>query len=421
MAEAVWSWRNGDVDPVSEHFEIHYFEDVDAKSTTEWGDPVARVGRAGDEAIVDFVADNPDVEALVRADLDTFVLEDYGVDPWEYLKAWTGRFGNAYSSTHWSYWPSQSATGDGSDEVSKEIPCWEKSDYVPGDEEMTSFRRAARNKQCEWREAKGLKPGGPSRGGKQRLIGSWLDLAEAEESYGNFLSDSPARAARDRIANPQKHEAPLKDRLLSNLLASMPMCFNLFGELWADHELATRALTAWVPDLPGVVEDVRFEWSPGRADPNYLNNRTAFDVAFLLALPDGTKGIIGVETKYHEFAIKEAIPAGNKLLRYAEVTEESQLFKKDWPGHVLGSTLQQLWLDHLLALSMTQQEDGEWSWAKSLLVFPARNVSFAAASASYRRVLKDQNAFESRTLEALLDSGVLPQALEREFRKRYLW
>ncbi|MDP9067396.1 MAG: hypothetical protein M3N53_03470 [Actinomycetota bacterium] len=416
-----WQWHEGEVSEAAEHFEIHHFEEVDRKTTTEWGHPVARVGRSGETVVVHFLTAHSAIRDLVKADLETFVLEDAGVDPWTYLKAWTGRFGNAYSETHWSYWPEQAHSRNDQADMGAEISCWEKTDYVSGDEEMTSFRRAARKHQCEWRERNGLKPGGPKQGAQRRLVGSWLDLSEAEETYANFLSKSAGDAARDRIANPQKHEAPLKDRLLSNLLASMPMCFNLFGDLWADHELATTALKTWVPDLPGAVTDVRFEWSPGRSDPSYLNNRTAFDVAFIVDIPDGTKGVIGVETKYHEFAIKEAVPRGDKLLRYTEVSERSNCFKKDWPRHILGSTLQQLWLDHLLALSMTQHPSHEWTWAKSLVVFPHNNSSFATATESYRVVLENTTAFETRTVETLLDAHVLLPDLESDFRERYLW
>ena len=56
----------------------------------------------------------------------------------------------------------------------------------------------------------------------------------------------------------------------------MPMCFNLLGDLHADLALADHAAHRWWPDLPGTVSEVRFEWSPGRADPAFLNNRTAF-------------------------------------------------------------------------------------------------------------------------------------------------
>jgi hypothetical protein len=116
-----------------------------------------------------------------------------------------------------------------------------------------------------------------------------------------------------------------------------------------DPKRATAAVESWFPDVPGTVRQLRFEWSPGRLDPSYLGNRSAFDAAFLLDVPDGTKGVVGVETKYHEHAQAEDRPRPDRLRRYREVTERSGLFKPGWDQFLVGTDLQQLWLDHLLA------------------------------------------------------------------------
>jgi len=72
------------------------------------------------------------------------------------------------------------------------------------------------------------------------------------------------------------------------------MCFNVFGDLADDLGLADRAVHTWWSDVPGTVDDVRFAHSPGRLDPAYLGNLVDFDVAFVLDLDDGTRGIVGV-------------------------------------------------------------------------------------------------------------------------------
>ncbi len=58
----------------------------------------------------------------------------------------------------------------------------------------------------------------------------------------------------------------------ADLLSSEALSINLFGDLAADHALADHAVHAWWPDAPGTVADVRFEHSPGRFDPAYLNS-----------------------------------------------------------------------------------------------------------------------------------------------------
>jgi len=201
----------------------------------------------------------------------------------------------------------------------------------------------------------------------------------------------------------------------------MPLCFNLFGELHADGDLAARALRAWWPDAPTGQVKVRFEHSPGRRDPLFLGNKSAFDVAFEIEKADGTLGIIGVETKYHEHAKPEAVPKAKALARYEEVTEGSRLFKSEWRAAIVGTELQQIWLDHLLVLSMLQHPSKRWSWGRFVLVHPSENPSFARAAERYREVLTDAPTFEARAIESLIDvEGVLAEGVVRAFRERYL-
>jgi hypothetical protein len=170
-------------------------------------------------------------------------------------------------------------------------------DIVPGDTETTAFKRRARLHQALWRERHNLDEGSqPIRPKPQqpwRHLGSRLSLAQAFETEANFLSERARDAVRYRLAHPEPNQILDKDRLYGDLLSSMPMCFNLFGPLFEDPGLATNAIKSWWPDVPGSVYAVRFEWSPGRMlQGEYLENRSAFDVAFEMALEDGSKGCI---------------------------------------------------------------------------------------------------------------------------------
>lgn len=199
------------------------------------------------------------------------------------------------------------------------------------------------------------------------------------------------------------------------------MCFNLFGECWADHHHATRALSAMWPDPPGAVEDVRFEWSPGRRDPRFLNNRSAFDVAFILDHPDRGRGVVGVETKYHEHANAETPPSDDRLDRYVEVTKASGIFAAGAVDQLIGTDLQQIWLDHLLVLSMLQAPGEGWAWGRFVLVAPARIPSFSEAAARYQACLTDNATFAAVTVEVVLAAGALSAQRRAAFSDRYLW
>lgn len=248
--------------------------------------------------------------------------------------------------------------------------------------------------------------------------------ADVAHSTGvNLLSPRIRDAAAERLAHPQPHETLDQDRLWCDLLSSMPLCFNLFGELHDDPGRLAAATAALWPTEQGKPDRVRFEWSPGRRDRAYLGDRTAFDAAITFTRPDGTTGIIGIETKYHEHAVAEKVPhPSTRLPRYREVTETSRAFKKGWEDKILGTPLQQIWRDHLLVLSMLQNSDDAWADGKYVLVHPAGNPSFAEAGERYRSLLRDDSTFEVRTIEDLLDAHVLhPPEVEQAFRDRYLW
>ena len=298
--------------------------------------------------------------------------------------------------------------------------CLKSIDRVQGDPETTAFKRRARLHQALWREARGLEMG--TNPVKPSPLGNMLVADEARKSGANFLNDKIRQVVRERLANPQEHQMLDEERLYCNLLSSMPMCFNLFGILQTDLEMADQAVHAWWPDVPGRVSAVHFEWSPGRALPGqYLENRTSFDVAFELELENGGHGILGIETKYHENCKPEKSPNEEQQRRYTEVTNKSGVLSSESMLGILGADLQQIWLDHLLALSMLQHESRKWNWARFVLVHPAKNPSYARAAERYRQLLKNSETFHVTTLESLLAASILPKEIASAFRKRYLW
>lgn len=304
--------------------------------------------------------------------------------------------------------------------------CLEVVDRVAHQPEVTAFKRRARLQQALWREERGIpigsQPMRPKEGQKSRPLGSRIDLGYALETGTNFLSDSARECARRRVAHPEPHQTLDVDRLYSDLLSSMPMCFNLFGELAADLDLADEAVHAWWPDVPGRVSAVRFEWSPGRRlAGEYLENRSAFDVAFELDLGGGRLGVLGVETKYHEDCRREKPPSEKRQKRYEYVSRERRVLSQGRIDEILGTDLQQIWLDHLLAESMLLHESKQWTWSGFALVHPGRNPSYQEAAARYRGLLEAGSGIRVNTLEELVEADVLPEEIATRFTERYLW
>jgi hypothetical protein len=172
------------------------------------------------------------------------------------------------------------------------------------------------------------------------------------------------------------------------------------------------------PDRVHEVREIAFEYSPGRGDPKYLNNRSAFDVFVRYASASGREGFIGIEVKYHENLQGDA--ADHKA-RYDEVAERADIYSKASRGLLRKLPLQQIWLDHLLALSMLQADE-RWSSGLFAFVYPAANMRCAAAAAAYRRTLTRTSSFDSRTLEELVAviQWYSHASWPEELRDRYL-
>lgn len=298
--------------------------------------------------------------------------------------------------------------------------CWEPIDLVKGDDAMTNFRRRARLQQARWR---GDRPIGthPIRGGAgARLLGSRLDLDYARRTGENFLSAAVLESVRHRLSYKESHQLLTQDRLWADLLSSMPMCFNLFGELANDAEAANQLVQHLWPRSTARFVELKFEWSPGRCDPLYLGNKSAFDAAFLLTETAGGRSVLGIETKYHERLPKPEDP-GSRLERYIEIAERADIFVPGSIDSLAHGPLQQIWQDHLLVLSMLQHPSASWRKGRFALLYPGGNVAYANAAQSYRHTLRDDSSFVAMTLEDVLSCRAFRPELRHVFTERYLW
>ena len=302
--------------------------------------------------------------------------------------------------------------------------CWEKDDLVPHQPALTEFRRMLRYHQARWRQANGhpigTQPIRPAPGRPpQRPVGSRLPLDHAVETGANFLTAPALDAARTRTSYIERHQSFDHQRLWADLLSSVTMSFNLFGDLAVDPRMADRAVHQWWPDAPGTVTEVCFAHSPGRLDRSYLGNLVDVDIACVLDLDDGSRGIVGVVAAYHDVNRRQA-PKPERLPRYVEVSERAGVFRPGWLDAVNGTDLIHVWLRHMLLHSMLQHGDGDWGWCRLVVVHPSGNTNWADVCSRYHALLGDDSSFASVTIEELLSTDVLPAATRTGFRDRYL-
>lgn len=260
----------------------------------------------------------------------------------------------------------------------------------------TEFQRRARILQSIWRDQQGL-PKGEHRG---TLLGSRLVMPQAMERLENYLTDTIRSVVRREVLGP-KSEGKLyaQPRIFNDLLSSQPLCFNLFGELAEDPNLATQVFHELLPGRVERVTSIEFEWSPGRGDERFTGDRSAFDVFVRYLDASGRNGFVGIEVKYHESLRGQ--PAKLRP-RHEEVADFSSIFRERAREALRDQPLQQIWRDHLLAESMLLADVG---WAGGLFVFlyPAQNQACASSVDSYRRCLERDETFAAWTLEGLTE------------------
>lgn len=319
--------------------------------------------------------------------------------------------------------------------------CWFDADKVCGPE-MTAFKREARWRQHRWAvDELSIIHFGTHAGRRTEPDVAPQDIPNGTKLRGrdaeagsNFLSPAIFATAQERVLAKQEHETLDATRLYRDLLSSMPMAFNLFGEASLPENELARARLAKLFGVDTVgPSDVVFEWSPGRRNMHYTRDRTAFDVALRHGDPAGPRTVIGIETKYHEHSAKEKAPSSRQsdaLRRYQEQTnflvaiaERSGAFKPGWQESVLGTDLRQIWRDHLLALSMRQNQEYWTPETRYVLIYPQRNVSFKSAAQSYTELLVDgDTSFQAFTIESVVEAAfAVGEPTQQDFKRRYLW
>ena len=260
---------------------------------------------------------------------------------------------------------------------------------MPRRPEMTDFRRTA-----------ALPPGAVAGGARapDRLAADRAESREGRCGPSGAASRSTTRARPARTSSPparSRRREPGRPSSSLTRASTTSGCgptssgrrrwrFNLFGDLAADLELADRAVHAWWPDAPGTVRDVRFAHSPGRFDPAYLGSLRAFDAAFVLDLDDGTQGIVGVDTEYHERA-KPETPKPSNLRRYLEVAERSGAFAPGAIDAVKGTERSRRDVARAPAAAVDAAAcERQVGWGRYVVVHPAGNTDFADACSRYR-------------------------------------
>lgn len=244
------------------------------------------------------------------------------------------------------------------------------------------FQRTVRLRQALWREKQGY-PIGLHRGVP---LGTRLQMPDAKDHLWNYLTDGMRDVVRAEVLGARRGDGKLfgQPRIFNDLLSSQPLCFNLFGELKRDLGLASRVLRRLVPGKIKNVHRVEFEHSPGRRDPRYTADRSAFDVYVEYEGIGGRRGFLGIEVKYHE-DMNDALAPHRE--RYDQVAVGMGCFHAGNLADLRAKPINQLWRDHMLAGSMLLA--GGWKEGMFMVLYPAENSHASTAIQKYKACLAD--------------------------------
>jgi len=171
-------------------------------------------------------------------------------------------------------------------------------------------------------------------------------IYDGESTNNNFLTSNSIKAVEEVLSNRGKESSGMmnQDRLYNNLLSSQPLCFNFFGELWADKDFGLKVLKSWWPDITELKE-VFFEFAPRE---RYTEDNSAFDIAFEVKIGEKT-GLIGIECKYTDtFSTKEYDKQA-----YRRIFNASNLFNNSYENYIK-SRYNQLFRNQLIAEALIQ-------------------------------------------------------------------
>jgi hypothetical protein len=302
--------------------------------------------------------------------------------------------------------------------------------YNPQD---SNFANYAKLLQSKWRENKGYPI---AKLNDTNNYGHFIETDFAINKEVNFLTEN----TRKLVIEELETKATVQEHIYENLLSSKSLCFNLFGELRFNHELATKLFKTVFPNqtspfsekLPEIenVTSVLFDYSPYKTKNNFAGNSASFDVFIEYISKNDKKGFIGIDVKYPETLLEDADKATETYIKYENdylKLAAEDLFLQEHLDNFKKPPLFQLWHKHLLSLSILKNKLYEEGFF--LFLFPNGNDECYQAANMYRdqqkfpyRSNEHKTGYYWRFLQDFIENldKIINQKWTTELKKRYL-
>lgn len=287
-------------------------------------------------------------------------------------------------------------------------------------EKDTVFTANARLLQSKWR----VKHKYPINTVIKSNYGNFIETEYSKREKVNFLTPNIRKLVTEKISLIRANGGLVGEpRIWNNLLSSQPLCFNLFGELSLDLELATKYFKKLFPSEVSVVIKIDFEYSSKRDNPD----NSAFDVFIGYLNDNNQKCFIGIEVKFQESLFEEtpgkaAENYSKHKDEYLKMTTDSNFFKPNSIEKLKLTPIAQIWRDHLLAWNMSQDyHDGFF-----VFLYPFENTECQNGVEKYRNhlIINDERItkFYPRDLTKfiLTLSELINADWSKELEERYI-
>jgi len=279
--------------------------------------------------------------------------------------------------------------------------------------DSSSFAEKARLLQSIWRTEKGY---------EFEKYGNFLQEDFAKQTGANFLSKTIFEFVKNEVKTKHEKEKVIQEpRIWNNLLSSQPLAFNMFGELKQNTELATKIFQDLYSERNiNNITRIEFEYSPGRRDPKYTGDRSAFDVFIEYENRENKKGFFGIEVKYAETLNDK--PSSHKP-NYEKISEKSGIFDMSKLDKLKQKPIQQIWRDHLLTLSLFVTNN-DYKIGDFVYLYPVDNKNCETAIEKYEQTFDQtkESYFRPLTIEKLTETikKYCNEDWINEFENRYL-
>lgn len=234
-------------------------------------------------------------------------------------------------------------------------------------------------------------------------------LINGENTGSNFISDAAFKFAKQKVLDKQINKQITIDeyRLFNNMLSSMPMCFNLFGDLrellLTDQNEVSRVIKSMFKEL-NWIEKVTFidvEFIPVPIS-NYTNDKSAFDAMILVEDEKGNKGLISIETKYTDLLGSNS---SKDSTTKNEIIENNKIFDKELITKLKDKGYQQIHRNYLLTYIFAKKN--KFKHFTNVIISPKDdNPSVKEIEQLKSHLLQKEDTIMKIQLEKIVESGI---------------